>query len=147
MGSSFAKAYKLFNYDLDCPSGCTICEDGPLIFLPGEIDFVSVMCDISKEILAKPTDINGKEVWVCNDNPCPFYKCGRCVNRDFRPFDCRSYPVIPYLKDGKLDVKLDKTCPLVQQKKMGQGFLGDAKKGWEYLAPPIWWLKIYQEFS
>lgn len=62
-----------------------------------------------------------------------------------RPLDCRTYPVIPFLKNKKLSVKLDKKCPLVKQKRIKREFRERALKAWKIVNPPKWWIRIYKE--
>ena len=145
--TNFEKAYELINDDLGCPQNCKICEEGALLFLPGEIEFLSKKFKIPKSKLANLHEIDGHKIWMIasNERHCPFYKFGKCIKRDARPWDCRSYPVIPYLKNGKLSVKLDKKCPLVKNNKIKKEFVEKAKKAWKIVNPPKWWIKIYEK--
>ncbi len=144
--NKFEKAYQLINDDLSCPKNCNICEKGALQYLPEEVAFLAKRTKVRKEKLANIYKINGHLVWtiMSNDKHCPFYKSGRCMNRDARPLDCRSYPAIPYLKRGELDVKLDEKCPLVKKNIIPEGFLNRARDAWKIANPPSWWLKIYE---
>ncbi len=144
----FEKAYKLVNEDLDCPKGCKVCEGGGVLFLPNEAEFLSKKLGLSKESFANLKSIDGYDVWGADefDKHCPFYRFGRCVNREARPFDCRSYPAVPSLKGNLLKIELDPNCPLAKEGKITQAFLKKATKAWEYLSPPEWWLRIYGKF-
>ncbi len=145
--NKFEEAYRLINDELNCFKNCSICEKGAMQYLPGEVNFLSKKTKVPKEKLANLYKINGHSVWaiMSNDEHCSFYKSGKCTNRDARPLDCRSYPAIPYLKRGKLDIKLDEKCPLVKKNIIPEGFLDKARNAWKINNPPIWWLKIYQE--
>lgn len=120
---------------------------GGVQFLPGEIDFLSKKFRIKKDKLANFHKIDGCSVWIitADEKNCPFYKFGRCIKRDARSLDCRSYPAIPYVKNGKLSIILDKKCPLVKKNSIKKGFLDKAKRAWKMVKPPTWWLKIYEK--
>jgi len=149
--NKFEKAYGLIKDDLGCSKNCKICEEGSLQFLPGEVEFLSKKLRIAKNKLAHSYQIDGHIIWLLPkikvpkiDKHCPFYKFGKCIKRYARPLDCRSYPLLPYLKKGKLSVKLDKQCPLVKQKKIKKEFIRRAFKAWKIVNPPKWWIEIYK---
>lgn len=114
--------------------------------MPREIDFLSKKLNIPKEKLANQHKINGHFVWgiTVDEKNCIFYKFGRCIKRSARPLDCRSYPIIPFLKKGKLDVKLESKCPLVKKKMIKKEILEKIRIAWQTVNPPDWWLKIYK---
>ncbi len=147
--NKFLKAYQLVDDELSCPKNCNICEEGAMQYLPKEIDFLSRRINIPKEKIANLHEINGHLVWamMSNEKHCPFYKFGKCINRNARALDCRSYPALPILKRGRLDIRLDEKCPLVKRNMVPKGFLNRAKDAWEIANPPIWWLKIYKEIK
>lgn len=143
--NKFEKTYKLIGGDIGCPIGCEICEEGPLYFLPGEIDFLSEKLKISKENLAFKRQFRNHNIWMlkAEERHCLYYRCHKCANRDARALDCRSYPVIPYVKGNKIFVKLDKKCPMVKKNKIKKSFIDRAQKAWRYISPPKWWLDFY----
>jgi len=143
----FEESYLLMQGDLDCPADCVLCEDGPMQFLPGEIEHMEKKLGIPKEKLANMHEIGGHAVWMIarDEGHCIFYDCGRCRNRDARPLDCRTYPAIPSKKDGRISVRLDSRCPLVKKGMISDEFLSRAESAWKKAAPPQWWLKIYEK--
>lgn len=73
----------------------------------------------------------------------PFLKCtGLCANeRDKRPFECRTYPLVPYLhEDGSLEMRYAPwalgVCPLTERYTLAQlrpEFIKAAHHAWEVL--------------
>lgn len=147
--NKFEKAYKIINEDITCPANCKICENDFSLFLPGEIKYLSRKLKISQNKLANRCQKEGRLVQLLKkeDKGCRFYKFGRCTKREARPLDCRSYPGVPYLKNGKISVKLDKKCPLVKNGKILKDYLKKSLRAWRFVNPPKWWLKIYKRFD
>ena len=144
--NKFEKIYELTKDDLGCPDNCKICEKGPLIFLPGEMEFLSKKFKISKNKFHF-LKINNRKIYFIprNEKNCIFYKFGKCIKRDFRPLDCRTYPVIPCLKNKKISVKLDDICPVTKNNKIKNEFIKKSEKAWKTINPPVWWMKIYEK--
>ena len=145
--NNFESAYKLTKDDLNCPKNCKICENGAVQFLPGEVEFLSKKFKIPKNKLANLHEIDGHKIWIIatNEKHCPFYRFGKCIKRDARPLDCRAYPIIPCLNNRKFSMRLDRKCPLVKDNKIKKEFIEKAKKAWEIINPPKWWVKIYEK--
>ncbi|MFH1664488.1 MAG: hypothetical protein ABH986_06850 [archaeon] len=145
--NKFEKAYDLTKNNLGCPENCVICEDPAVMLLPGEAEFLSKKFSVPKESIANRHKINGHTVWMiaAEENHCNFFKCGKCINRDIRCLDCRSYPVIPFLEKDRLSVRLDKKCPLVKENKISAEFQENCLKAWKLVNPPKWWLKAYKK--
>jgi hypothetical protein len=144
---SFGELYALVEYNMDCPSECSICEDNFMQLLPGEIEYLSDQCKISKTKIANKHILNGKTVWMIrnNEKDCNFYKCGRCMKREIRPLDCRTYPVVPCFKNNKISARLSEECPLVKSNSICKEFIKKAVKSWKVANPPKWWMKIYEK--
>ena len=146
--NKFEKAYKLLYSNLGCSKDCQYCEENSSSqYLPGELEFLSKKFKVPKNKLATSYEFNGHTLWQIKPGVkgcCLFYKSGRCTKRNIRPLDCRSYPVIPYLEDEKISVKLDKKCPLVKQDKIKKYFIKQCLMAWQIVYPPKWWLEIYK---
>ena len=110
------------------------------------MEYLSRKVEIHRKKFAKCYRLGKYKIWarLQKDEDCPFFQNGRCINREARPLDCRSYPAIPTLKNGKLKVTLSKRCPLVINRKIPADFLKRALKAWKIVSPPKWWLKLYQ---
>lgn len=144
--NEFEKAYELVSDDIGC-SGCNICEERFLIFLPGEVEFLSKKFKVPRNKLASSHKIGKNIIWTREekDKHCIFYKFGRCIKREARPFDCRVYPANLCLENGKLSVKPDKRCPLVKKNKIKKDFIKRTEKAWQIINPPKWWIEFYTE--
>lgn len=144
---NFGKIYKNTVHNFKCLADCRICEDRFLQFLPGEAEYLSTKYKIPRCKLANKHKINGKVVWMIenDEKDCNFYKCGRCIKREIRSLDCRTYPVIPFLKNKKLSVKLDTKCPVAKEGKIPDYFIKKCLKSWKEANPPGWWMKIYKK--
>ena len=147
--AKFEKIYKLTADDLGCKRNCKICERKAMVFLPGEIYFLEKKFNIPPSKFAIRYKIGKRVIWARKsiDKNCPFYKFGRCIKRKARPLDCRSYPLFPYLKNGKIKLKLDKNCPLVKSKKISKDFIKRVILAWKIANPPQWWIKIYEKID
>lgn len=145
--NKFEKAYALVNQNLNCPKNCKICEQSHMLFLPNEMEYLSKKNKIKKNNFANHHKINRKKIWVIleEEKNCPFFKFGKCIKRNARPLDCRSFPAVPYYTKEKISVKLDEICPLVKKNKISKKFVLNAKKAWQTIAPPKWWIKIYEK--
>lgn len=76
--NKFEKAYNLVKDDLSCPKSCKVCENESLLFLPGEVEFLSKEFKVGRK-LAIPNKVNRNAVWLTarNDRHCSFYKFGK----------------------------------------------------------------------
>ncbi len=104
---------------IDC-LGCncnSACEMGDLsesvIFLPYEIEFMEEKTgrDLS-DIKRITIDGLGSFGLMDYDSLCPFLNGNHCTIREYRMFDCRSYPVVPTWENGTLGFTLAKGCPI-----------------------------------
>ena len=88
------------------------------IFLPFELENIVSKTGIEPDQFqtaqieftpGTPIDIG----FITNDLPCPFLREDhRCGIYEFRPLDCRSFPLIPvFQSDGGLNFRVDHACP------------------------------------
>ena len=71
----------------------------------------------------------------------PFMRCHKLCNREKRPFECRTYPLMPYLlENGELDVCYSPwaqgVCPLTERYTLAQlqpEFVAAARRAWTVL--------------
>ena len=62
---------------------------------------------------------------------CCFYKNSCCVIYKKRPVDCRTYPLVIDLENGKGVVFIDLNCPAVRKKVVDKKFIACAMKLWK----------------
>lgn len=115
----------------DCNGVCEDAETGERVtFLPFEKDH------IHNSISANGFIISGKEIKsISETHPalCPFLT-NRCTLHKYRPFDCRSYPLIPFFdKDGSWDIHFSKKCPYTQ--KTTTSFISIIENSWKIIFP------------
>ena len=71
----------------------------------------------------------------------PFMMCHKLCNREKRPFECRTYPLVPYLaEDGGLEMRYapwaEGVCPLTERYRIDQlepAFVKAARQAWRVL--------------
>lgn len=73
----------------------------------------------------------------------PFMICHKLCRREKRPFECRTYPLVPYLhEDGNLEMRYapwaeaEGFCPLTQRYKVAElrpDFVEAAREAWKLL--------------
>jgi len=62
---------------------------------------------------------------------CCFYKTPYCTIYKKRPIDCRTYPTVIDLENGKEVVFIDMKCPAVRKRIIGKRFINYAMKLWK----------------
>jgi Fe-S-cluster containining protein len=96
-----------------CNGVCEDNEKGEIVtFLPFEKEH------IYNSVSKGGSIISGKIIKsISNNHPslCPFLN-NRCSLHKYRPFDCRSYPLVPYFKkDGSWEIFYAEKCPYTQE--------------------------------
>lgn len=136
-----------------CPE--CLCErsaNEKIYFLPFEMEYIQKRTGIDLkttgafwtiEIPVSDT-INGEEQKLPvglkdKHHTCPFLsEDNRCTIYKDRPFDCRSFPLMPTFHGNKVEFELEGYCPLVQV--LGEGILSDFIKLYTRI-----WYKIAQK--
>lgn len=116
---------------LDCNGVCEDIQTGERVtFLPFEKEHIQD--SLSKDGLT----ISGKSIKSISDNnpsPCPFLT-NRCDLHKYRPFDCRSYPLIPsFNEDGSWKILFSKRCPYTG--KTSKTFFDIVENSWKIIFP------------
>jgi len=79
--------------------------------------------------------------WQRRFDAVPFLQCTRLCDRTKRPFECRTYPLLPYLRpDGTLEMRYSflakGLCPLPERYRVDElnpAFVAAARRAWELL--------------
>lgn len=67
---------------------------------------------------------------------CPFLSNGRCSIRQSRPFDCRSYPIVPrFFGTHEIDFYLSEICPATRD--VPRDFVALMKRLWKRIVPDL----------
>lgn len=132
--------------DFDCGTLCGhLCctdfePDVGVYLLPGELDFfdgdepwATFKFHRTKEYEFAPSWQHHKKI--------PFLRCTSLCDREKRPFECRTYPLVPYLhEDGRLEMRYSPfargVCPLTEQYRLDQlnpAFVEAARQAWNLL--------------
>ncbi len=136
--------------NIDC-LGCNCnssCEVGDLsesvIFLPYEIEFIGEKTGMDLSNI-KRINIDGLgSIGLMDYNSiCPFLNGNHCTVREYRMFDCRSYPIIPTWEGGNLSFTLAKGCPI--NPNLPSRFIETIIKAWRKLDPllPLSWKRFW----
>lgn len=144
------------NFGLDCSNRCDgryCCPQETnasiIIFLPYELEFIATKLSLSTAHLEKcwkiqRTEINlslQETVGIAWTRECAFLQDGQCSIYQFRPFDCKSFPVMSYVSEDKgLYFVLARKCP--QHQAISEPAQRNIEGLWEQLTPKIpssWW--------
>ncbi|MDO8532409.1 MAG: hypothetical protein Q7T26_09680 [Dehalococcoidia bacterium] len=157
----FALAYRLTDpFSGICPDDCRKCEEREsLMLLPYEEEFIRAQ--FAGQSGRVPADFPQAVVTVgkCRLNvgyapgdaaPCPMLEqaTGFCAIYTSRPFDCRSFPLVPYFRaDGGVDFKLARYCPIATR--VSEEFIRVTREMWETFLEdlPLGWRRLYNSDS
>ena len=112
---------------------CELSEGGEVaILLPDEHKFIySRLAKIDKAVSME----NVKLLSICN-GLCPFLKGTMCSIHSDRPFDCRSYPIVPrFGTDGTVEFTLSTICP--HRAFVTESFVATMLRSWSMLFPVL----------
>ncbi len=116
MKLNFEKIYKKFKGEVPCPENCFCCclnKAGVLDFLPEEHKYLCKKLPQAKKYI-KHKKINGINYYYIKF-PCPFLKNNKCSIREFRPFDCRTFPLDFCMFNNKIfTIVSSKRCPVIK---------------------------------
>jgi len=138
-----------------CPEArCETEGDEGVLFLPYEHEVVSEylgrdITEIESVHLMELSTLSLPVVYLDGESPCPFLTANlRCSIHDARPFDCRSYPVMPIFEaNGRVLFyqAYPKDCPLGG--KVSDDFRELMESLWREVNPhlPQEWKRFYNE--
>lgn len=131
--------------DFDCGTLCghKCCKDfAPNVgvyLIPGELDFFDGTEDWAKWRFHKTKDFDFAPSWS-HHKKIAFLQCAGLCDRDRekRPFECRTYPLLPFLHDdGTVEMRYSPwaqgVCPLTERYGVDQlrpEFVAAAKEAW-----------------
>ncbi len=132
--------------DFDCGTLCghKCCQDfAPNVgvyLIPGELP----LYDGSEDWFTM--DFHSTEIYEFapsweHHGQVPFMKCHKLCNREKRPFECRTYPLVPYLHDdGTLEMRYapwaEGVCPLTERYRVEElqpAFVEACHRAWKAL--------------
>jgi Fe-S-cluster containining protein len=140
-----------------CPD--SICErDEKVFFLPFEMEFIAERTGLDLKstgafwrlkipVLSGSADGQSVSIGLKDRHRiCPFLnEDNACALHRNRPFDCRSFPLLPtFYSDGSTSFELREYCPLVQVLDL-KYFIELYKRLWGFLSPrlPMGWKYLY----
>lgn len=130
----------------DCGTLCghRCCNDFEpdvgVYLIPGELALFDGTEDWTKWQFHSTGDYDFAPTWQ-HHRQIPFLACSKLCQREKRPFECRTYPLVPYLhEDGTLEMRYspwaEGICPLTEQYRVGQlepAFVAAAQRAWTML--------------
>ena len=129
--SRLSKIYKLTNGFSFCPMGCNLCEVREnLLLLPYEDEFIARVCGNLDSLAFGKRQFG--VCWEQENQPCPMLKRdGSCAIYSMRPFDCRSFPIVPRfpLKRVEFFMADISYCPVKEMFSMSK-FMGTIMQCW-----------------
>lgn len=108
--------------------------------IPGELTFFDGDEDWATWQFHRTRDYEFAPSWN-KHRSVPFLRCTKLCEREKRPFECRTYPLVPFLhEDGALEMRYSPwaqgVCPLTERYRLDQlrpEFVASAKRAWEVL--------------
>ncbi len=132
------------------------------IMLPFEMEYILAKTDMNPEQLLQAeieftTDTKINIGFMTSEKPCPFLTAhNQCGIHEFRPLDCRSFPLIPVFNleennskeadsGGLLSFRIDNECP--SSETLSPAYERELKTVWEKLLPhlPMTYQLLYNE--
>lgn len=115
----------------DCGTLCghKCCTDfGPnegIYLLPGELPMFDGTEDFTSWQFHRTDEYEFAPTWEERYDALPFLQCTKLCDREKRPFECRTYPLMPYLHpDGRLEMRFsflaDGICPLPERYELSE---------------------------
>ncbi len=135
-----------------CPPACTLCENREtLMLLPYEEELIqdnSGKKDRSKMFLKNDCGYYYQPFGFS----CPMlHSSGTCKVYHKRPFDCRSFPIVPRFQldnDNSIEFFLaNPYCPILQD--LSRNFIKITSESWQYIAEnlPFDWKATYNKLN
>jgi len=131
----------------DCGSLCgqRCCTDfAPnegVYLIPGELPLFDGTEEFTSWQFHRTDEYEFAPSWERRFDSVPFLQCTRLCDRSKRPFECRTYPLLPYLRaDGTLEMRYSflaqGICPLPERYRLDEldpAFVDAARRAWEVL--------------
>jgi len=131
----------------DCGTLCghRCCTDfGPdegVYLIPGELPLFDGTEDFTRWQFHATREYEFAPSWERRFDAVPFLQCTRLCDRTKRPFECRTYPLLPYLRpDGELEMRYSflaqGLCPLPERYRVDEldpAFVEAARQAWTVL--------------
>lgn len=138
-------------YSAICPANCDKCEDREdLLLLPSEEEFI-IQNQPSSKFCIKDED---GFCYIKDDSPCPkFNSNSKCDIYQFRPLDCRSFPVVPrfsLVNSTSIDFFFANSyCPLIKNKELSKEFIKTTIYCWKSIVIylPLKWKELYNNLN
>lgn len=92
------------------PKGGPPVTDESILLFPGELKRALEHGEGAQHIEVTGTHPVGGDFGYCNPEVIDQRQCHPA--RNFKPLDCRSYPLFPTIRNGKLALLIDTRCPL-----------------------------------
>jgi Fe-S-cluster containining protein len=125
---------------------CETTDAEQVLFLPYELNYIQDQLKLFSnpfEAVALNGPAYGFMSGICD---CPYFKSPECLIHNLRPFDCRSFPILPIFNpDGSVDFQVSPYCPL--SCKLAPDFFQLITSRWRDITPrlPEAW-KVYYNF-
>lgn len=151
MHSKLEKIYRITDkISCGCPIGCNFCEDREtLMLLPFEDEFMNIHLEDDNEMFLR--NENGFCYQPKGFKCSKLHDSGICTVHKKRPFDCRSFPVVPYFslenKNGIDYYLADKYCPILND--ISRDFLRTTMDCWSSVVEflPLDWKRLYNNLN
>lgn len=109
--------------------------------LPGELPLFDGTEDFTSWQFHHTNEYEFAPSWEAKHDAIPFLQCTKLCDREKRPFECRTYPLLPYLRpDGALEMRYSflaqGLCPLLERYRVDQlqpAFVTAARQAWTVL--------------
>ena len=138
------------NFDCGTLCGHKCCTDRSsdpdvelgVYLIPGELPLFDGSEDWINWTFHSTLDYDFAPSWQ-HHGQVPFMVCHKLCSREKRPFECRTYPLQPFLHaDGRLQMRYapwaESFCPLTEQYKVEElrpEFVAAAQRAWSVLLP------------
>ena len=115
---------------------CETTDSERVLFLPSELEYIRNQLRLPSDPFETVLIGNQTYGYMSGKRDCPYFKSPHCQIHDFRPFDCRSFPILPrFDPKGSVDFFLSPYCPLSD--KTGTQFIRLITSCWEGLASDL----------
>jgi Fe-S-cluster containining protein len=139
---------------IDCAGSCNgSCETErteTVLFLPYELEYILERAGLKENPFQEARLLSGRYGMMDYHRNCPFLLYKGCGIRPLRPFDCRSFPIVPRFPDSplaSLEFYLAPYCPL--KDRLSASYIDCIVGAWEMLMPhlPPDWREFYNSIS
>lgn len=125
---------------------CETTDAEQVFFLPYELEYIQDQLNFFSNPF-EAVALNGTVyVFMSGIRDCPYFKSPECLIHNLRPFDCRSFPILPIFNpDGSVEFQVSPYCPLPC--KLAPEYFQLITSGWRDITPrlPQAW-KVYYNF-